>query len=92
VSLERLDANGAPTGTYDNVRIKVPGQVLWDWQSSWQVSPAVQLTASVVNVADTKPPLSLSQGGAYQGTSTGFDQRYFDARGRILQLEARLSF
>lgn len=92
VSLERLDASGAPTGVYENVRIKVPGQVLWDWQSSWQLSSAVQVTASVVNLFDTKPPLSLSQGGAYQGTATGFDQRYVDARGRILQLEARLSF
>jgi len=92
VALERLDAGGAPTGTLDQVRIRVPGQVLWDWQSSWQLNGNLQIQAGIVNLFDTRPPLSLSQGGTFQGISTGYDQRYFDARGRLIQMEARLSF
>jgi iron complex outermembrane receptor protein len=52
----------------------------------------LQVQAGIVNLFDTRPPLSLSQGGTFQGISTGYDQRYFDARGRLIQMEARLSF
>jgi iron complex outermembrane receptor protein len=88
-----LDANGQLTGDTAKIRLKMPGQLLWDWQSTWQVNGTLQLTAGIVNVFNTKPPLSL-----YESDTTGkaqilgYDERYYDARGRMLTLEARLSF
>lgn len=87
-----LDANGQVSGPGQQIRLKAADQVLWDWQTSWQLNSTLQLTAGVVNVFDTKPPLSLNQGGAGKGQMLGYDERYFDARGRMLTLEARLAF
>jgi len=87
-----LDANGQVSGPAQQIRLKAADQVLWDWQTSWQLSEALQVTAGVINLFDTKPPLSLNQIGAGKGQMLGYDERYFDARGRMLTLEARLAF
>ena len=88
-----LDDSGQPMGASQKVRLKVSGQVLWDWQSSWQVNEAWQITAGIVNVLDTKPPLTLNGlDAANKGQQIGYDERYFDARGRMFTLEAKLSF
>jgi iron complex outermembrane receptor protein len=92
VSVQVLDAAGQPTGQTETIRLKVPGQLLWDWQTAWQVNGALQLTAGLLNMFDTKPPMSLNQVGNYKGQMTGYDERYFDARGRMVVLEAKLSF
>lgn len=92
VDVTVLDANGQPTSQTEPVRLKIPDQILWDWQSSWQLNGSLQLTAGLLNVFDTKPPLSLNQSGSNKGQMTGYDERYFDARGRMLVLEAKLSF
>lgn len=92
VQAERLDASGQGTGVYDTLRLKAPGQLLWDWQSSWQVDAAWQITAGVLNVFNTHPPLSLNQTGPFKAYAMGYDERYFDARGRMLQIQARVSF
>lgn len=92
VSVYPMDASGQVTGPASDVRLKVSGQMLWDWQTSWRVGQGWQLTAGVINLLDTHPPLSLSSGGAYKGQQLGYDERYYDARGRMLTLEARLSF
>lgn len=94
VEVERLDQTGQATGEFDKIRLRVPGQVLWDWQTNWQLNGAWQLTVGVVNMFDTKPPLSLAQraGLANKGQMVGYDERYFDPRGRMLTLEARMSF
>lgn len=91
-SVEPLDAAGQPAGPLVDVQLKIPGQLLWDWQSSWQVNGSLQLTAGIVNLFDTAPPLSLAGGGTYKGQMVGYDERYFDPRGRTFVLEARLSF
>lgn len=87
-----LDANGQVSGAAQQIRLKAADQVLWDWQTSWQLSGTLQLTAGVINLFDTKPPLSLNQSGPGKGQMLGYDERYFDARGRMLTLEARLVF
>ena len=92
VEADQLDGSGQPTGLSPKIRLRVPGQVLWDWQTAWQVNAGWQLTAGIVNFLDTKPPLSLGQGGFNQGQMMGYDQRYFDPRGRTFVLEAKLSF
>lgn len=92
-SVEPIDANGQLTGAPNQtIQLKVPGQVLWDWQTGWQFNANVQVVAGIVNVFNTKPPLSLSSDGTYKGQQLGYDERYYDARGRMLTLEARLSF
>jgi iron complex outermembrane receptor protein len=92
--VERLDANWQPTGVIEKVRLKVPGQILWDWQSTWQVTGAWQVSAGIVNVFDVTPPRSLAEGlgGITKGQQLGYDERNFDARGRMVTLEAKLSF
>ncbi|TAK93104.1 MAG: TonB-dependent receptor, partial [Aquabacterium sp.] len=92
VSVYPLDASGQVTGAATDVRMKVSGLTVWDWQTSWRVGQGWQLTAGVINLLDTRPPLTLSSGGAYKGQQLGYDERYYDARGRMLTLEARLSF
>jgi iron complex outermembrane receptor protein len=88
-----LDQSGQTMAAAETIRLKVSGQVLWDWQTSWQISSVLQVTAGVVNVFDTKPPLALnSVDGANKGQQIGYDERYFDPRGRMLMLEAKLSF
>ncbi|MGQ0596613.1 TonB-dependent receptor plug domain-containing protein [Aquabacterium sp.] len=87
-----LDATGQVSGPAQQIRLKAADQVLWDWQTSWQLSGALQVTAGVINLLDTKPPLSLNQSGLGKGQMLGYDERYFDARGRMLTLEARLAF
>lgn len=87
-----LDANGQVSGAAQQIRLKAADQVLWDWQTSRQLSGTLQLTAGVINLFDTKPPLSLNQSGPGKGQMLGYDERYFDARGRMLTLEARLAF
>lgn len=92
VAVQPLDASGQPAGDTESVRLKVSGQVLWDWQTNWQLNSAWQLSAGIVNLFDTAPPLSLNQVGRYKGQMLGYDERYFDVRGRLFVLEARLAF
>lgn len=92
VSVYPLDANGQVNGAATDVRLNVSGQTLWDWQTSWRVGQGWQVLVGVINVFDTRPPLTLSSGGAFKGQQLGYDERYYDARGRMLTLEARLSF
>lgn len=92
ISAFPLDGSGQPSGKPQDIRLKAAGQVLWDWQTSWQVNGVLQLTVGVNNLFDTKPPLSLNEGGTYKGQMLGYDERYFDPRGRTLTLEARLTF
>ncbi|MEO6407627.1 MAG: hypothetical protein ABIO45_02600 [Burkholderiaceae bacterium] len=40
------------------------------------------LTAGLLNVFDKKPPLSLAEGGLNKGQMFGYDDRYYDPRGR----------
>lgn len=92
ISAFPLDGSGQPSGKPQDIRLKAAGQVLWDWQTSWQVNGVLQVTVGVNDLFDTKPPLSLNEGGTYKGQMLGYDERYFDPRGRTLTLEARLTF
>jgi iron complex outermembrane recepter protein len=91
-TVELLDDAGQPTLQFDTVRLKVKPQVTWDWLTSWQVREGWRLTLGMVNLLDTKPPLSLALAGQTKGQMVGYDERYFDARGRRVFAEARLAF
>jgi len=93
-----LDVAGQPTGETREVRLKVPHHLTLDWLSHWQ-QPAVasgqgrwELSAGVINLLDQAPPLSLATPGGGKAYQVGYDERYFDARGRMLVLGARLTF
>ncbi|MES2957377.1 MAG: TonB-dependent receptor, partial [Pseudomonadota bacterium] len=82
VTAEVLDGAGNVTGTED-IRVKVPEHLTFDWQSSWALRKDMQLTVGAINVFDTKPPLSISNGGLGRGQQFGFDDRFYDSRGRM---------
>jgi iron complex outermembrane receptor protein len=92
IDAERLDDQGQPTGVTDSLRLKTPPQLLWDWQTRWQPDARVQVQLGIVNLFDTRPPLSLNTSGPYKAYIVGYDERYHDVRGRMWTLAARLSF
>lgn len=91
-TVQVLDAQGQPTGDTAKLRLKVPTFLTWDWLSTWQASSGVRLNVGVLNVLDTPPPLSINTGGGIKANMVGYDERFFDPRGRTLVCEARWAF
>lgn len=79
--VEVLDANGNPTGR-ENIRLRVKEYFSLDWQTMWNPVKPLTVTVGLLNVFDVKPPLVISGGGANRGQQFGFDDRYYDSRGR----------
>nr|WP_259374315.1 TonB-dependent receptor [Calidifontimicrobium sp. SYSU G02091] len=69
---------------------RVRSHVTFDWQSRWQVGRASALTLGVLNVADRAPPCSLLSAGG--GFALGYDDRYYDPRGRTFYASVDLRF
>jgi iron complex outermembrane receptor protein len=78
-----LDATGNITGTED-IRMKVDAYFTYDWQTVWMPSKSWSITAGVLNLLDTKPPFVPSTGGGGRGQQFGYDDRYYDPRGRTM--------
>jgi len=76
-----LDGSGNVTAS-ETIRLRVKKYATLDWQTSWAPIKSVLLTVGAVNVLDTKPPLAISTGGGNRGQQFGFDDRYYDSRGR----------
>jgi iron complex outermembrane recepter protein len=90
--VEELDASGNPTGTYETIRLPVKRYVTLDWQTQWTPRKDFVVTVGLLNVFDTKPPLSISSGGLNRGQQFGYDDRYYDSRGRTAYLNASYKF
>lgn len=90
-TVEVLDANGNVTGTED-LRLPVKRSATLDWQTQWTPTKSIALTVGLLNVFDTKPPLSISSGGLNRGQQFGFDDRYYDSRGRTAYVNASYKF
>lgn len=90
--VEVLDASGTPTGAREEIRLSVPRYATLDWQTQWKPIKNLALTVGLLNVFDTKPPLSISSGGANRGQQFGFDDRYYDSRGRTAYINASYKF
>ena len=86
-----LDAGGNVTGQED-VRYKVGSFATVDWQTVWTPSAAWSLTAGVLNLTDKEPPFVPSTSGSNRGQQFGYDDRYYDARGRTAYVNASYKF
>lgn len=91
-TVEVLGPGDVGTGTYEDVRLKIKPFVSFDWQTQWQATKALSLTAGILNVLDKDPPLSLAEGGSGKGQQYGYDDRYYDSRGRTYYLNASYAF
>lgn len=88
---DRLDAQGNVVAV-DTIRLKVKEFFTLDWQSVWAINKSFQVTAGAVNLLDKKPPLAVSTGGVNRGQQFGYDDRYFDSRGRQFYLNGSYKF
>lgn len=82
VAADRIDANGNVIAFGEPVRLDVGNHFTLDWQTQWALAKNMTLTVGALNVADTDPPMSLATGGANKGHPYGYDERYYDPRGR----------
>ncbi len=92
VDAERYDSNGQLSGQFETVRIKVPWTYTVDWQSAFQFNKDTQLVLGIVNLFDRDPPLVVSNGGANRGQNFGYDDRYYDPRGRVFYANLNYRF
>jgi iron complex outermembrane receptor protein len=88
---ELLDAAGNVVAL-EQLRLDVKRYVTWDWQTNWSATKNLSLTAGVLNLFDSAPPLAISNGGLNRGQQFGYDDRYYDSRGRTWYLNASYSF
>ena len=82
-TVDVLDAAGNVTGS-ENIRLEVPTYYTLDVQSQWVPVKNFLVTFGILNLLDRDPPLSLAQSGVNKGQVFGFDDRYYDPRGRTL--------
>lgn len=91
-TLDVLDAAGNVTGTED-IRMKIGSYATLDWQTVWSpVGKPWSITAGVQNLLNKAPPFSASTGGTNRGQQFGYDDRYYDSRGRTVYLNASYKF
>ncbi len=91
-TVEELDASGNPTGNYENFRLPVKRHVTLDWQTQWNPRKDMVVSVGLLNVFNTRPPLSISSGGGNRGQQFGYDDRYYSSLGRVAYLNASYKF
>ena len=90
-TVEVLDAAGNVTGTED-IRIKVGFYSTFDWQTQWNPMKNVSINAGVLNLFDRNPPFVVSTSGDNRGHPFGYDDRYYDPRGRTIYANLTYKF
>lgn len=90
-TVDVLDAAGNVTGQTD-LTMDIPAFFTLDWQTQWSPTKSWVLTGGVLNLTDKAPPLSISTGGSGRGQQFGYDDRYFDPRGRTLYVNVSYKF
>ncbi|WP_017878620.1 TonB-dependent receptor domain-containing protein [Janthinobacterium sp. CG3] len=90
-SVEVLDASGVVTGT-EKIRMEVGYFSTWDWQTLWTPSKSWSISAGALNLFDRDPPFVPSTSGGNRGQQFGYDDRYYDSRGRTLYANASYKF
>ena len=87
-----VNADGSIGALVDTLKRNVADYITMDWQTSWRLTRAVRLNMGVLNVFDRNPPRSLTVGGTNQGFQTGYDDRYYDPRGRTFYANLAYGF
>ena len=90
-TVDVLDAAGNVTGTED-IRLKVKEYITADVQTQWRPRKDIYLTLGILNLFNQDPPFSLSTGGVNKGQQFGYDDRYYDPRGRTYYVNASYKF
>jgi iron complex outermembrane recepter protein len=90
-TVDVLDAQGNVVGSQD-LRLPVDRYLTFDWQTQWTPRKDLSLTVGLLNVFDTPPPLAISTGGLNRGQQFGFDDRYYDSRGRTAYVNVSYKF
>jgi iron complex outermembrane recepter protein len=90
-TVDVIDSAGNVTGS-EKLRLTIERYMTADWQTSWIPVNNLTVTGGLLNVFDTKPPLSLSTSGTNKGQQFGYDDRYYDPRGRTLYANISYKF
>ena len=90
VDVNVVNPDGSIGDFVDSLKRRVADHLTVDWQTHWRVSSQLHLNFGVINLLDNDPPLSMTVGGFNQGFQVGYDDRYYDPRGRTLY--ANLSY
>ena len=91
-TVEVLDAAGSPTGATEDIRLEITPYVTFDWQTQWTPRKEWAVTFGVLNLLNSTPPLSLGTSGTNRGQQFGYDNRYYDSRGRTLYANVSYKF
>ena len=90
--INKVNADGSIGDAVDSMTRRVSDYLTADWQTRWQVMPQLVLNVGVINLFNTAPPLSLGVGGLKQGFQVGYDDRYYDPRGRTVYANLNYRF
>lgn len=90
-TVEVLDSDGNVTGTED-LRLDIGSFVTFDWQTQWRVAKNFNVAVGALNLFNKEPPLAISGDGLNRGQQFGYDDRYFDSRGRTWYINASFLF
>ncbi|HEU4376394.1 MAG TPA: TonB-dependent receptor, partial [Telluria sp.] len=90
-TVDVLDAAGNVTGQED-VRKEVGFYSTIDWQAVWNPNKSWSATIGVLNLTNKPPPFVPSTSGINRGQQFGYDDRYYDSRGRTAYFNASYKF
>jgi iron complex outermembrane receptor protein len=90
-TVDTVDAAGNVTGSTD-LRIDVPRFFTFDWQTQYDINKMFTITAGALNIFNRKPPFAISTGGVNRGQQFGYDDRYYDPRGRVWYVNGTVHF
>lgn len=92
VSADIVNDDGSIGALVDGLKRRVSDHLTLDWQSRWRVSSQLDVNIGLINAFDNDPPLSLAIGGLNQGFQVGYDDRYYDPRGRTVYINLAYRF
>ncbi|CAN5319968.1 TonB-dependent receptor [soil metagenome] len=90
-TVDVLDNAGNVVGSQD-IRLDVATWTTLDFQTAWNMRKDLTLTAGMLNLLNKTPPLSLALGGINKGQQFGYDDRYYDSRGRTAYVNLSYKF
>jgi iron complex outermembrane recepter protein len=92
VTAEVLNAAGVPTGVEEDVVRQVARYYTFDWQTNWKIAKTFTVQAGILNLFNSNPPFSIVTGGLNKGQMRGYDDRYYDPRGRTFYANMSYKF